>query len=66
MVIEAGTMKWITVKKFSMLSGYTIKAVYNKIERGVWNKDEIWRKAPDGRLFINIIAFENWVQGVAA
>ena len=59
-------MNWITVKKFSEKSGYTKKAIYNKVERGVWSKDKLWKKAPDGRLFINISAFENWVQGVDA
>ena len=54
-------MNWVTVNKFSDLTGYTPKAIYNKIERGVWSKNTIWRKAPDGRLFININEFEDWI-----
>lgn len=56
-------MKWITVKKFAGNSGYTIKAIYTKVERGVWKCDLHWRKAPDGRLFINSKEIENWVEG---
>lgn len=56
-------MNWITIKKFSELSGYSKKAVYNKVERRVWEEKIIWRKAPDGRIFINKDAFENWILG---
>jgi len=54
-------MKWVTLNKFSELSGYTRKALYNKTARGDWKKDLIWRKAPDGRLFFNINEFEDWI-----
>ena len=54
-------MNWVTLKKFSVLSGYTEKALHHKIERGIWTKDIMWRKAPDGRLFININKFEDWI-----
>ena len=57
-------MKWIKLNKFTSISGYTSKAVYNKLERGVWICNVHWRKAPDGRIFINVNAVENWVQGV--
>lgn len=59
-------MNWITVKKFSELSGYTAKAIYNKVERGTWKNNIHWRKAPDGRLFICVESIEEWVMGVSA
>ena len=57
-------MNWIILKKFSVLSGYTPKAVYNKIERGQWTHGVHYRKAPDGKFFINAKEVENWVRGI--
>jgi len=56
-------MKWIKLNRFTLMSGYTSKAVYNKIERGKWEKNIHWRKAPDGRYFINPKAIEEWIEG---
>jgi len=55
-------MNWVTINKFSDLSGYTHKAVYNKIGRGIWKHNVLWIKAPDVRLFININEFEKWIK----
>lgn len=57
-------MNWVTVRKMSELSGYTQKAVYNKIEKGIWLLDRHYRKAPDGRLLLSISAIEDWAQGI--
>lgn len=58
-------MNWVTIKKFSELSGYSIKAIQIKKERGVWKEGEHWIKAPDGRIFINTKTIQTWVLGVA-
>ena len=57
-------MNWIILKKFSVLSGYTPKAVYNKISRGQWTYGVHYKKAPDGKFFINAQEVENWVRGI--
>lgn len=59
-------MKWVTIKRFARLSGYSEKAIRNKIDRGVWLEKRHWVKAPDGRLQINIPAIQEWIEGVAA
>jgi len=56
-------MKWVTINKFSRMSGYTEKAVRNKIERGIWRKGRHWQKAPDGRILLNVHAIEKWYSG---
>jgi hypothetical protein len=58
-------MNWVRITKFSELSGYTEKAVRRKIQDGIWLQGDIWQKAPDGCIFINIEAVEAWVQGQA-
>lgn len=57
---------WVTIKRFSELSGYTEKAIRNKIDRGVWTNGKHWTKSPDGRIQMNLLAIEQWITGIAA
>ena len=59
-------MKWITIRKFSSLSGYSEEAVRQKIKKGVWIFGVHYRKAPDSRIFINIQEIEKWIESTAA
>lgn len=59
-------MKAVTIKIFSQLSGYTDKAVRNKIYRGIWVKNIHYSKSIEGHITINIPAVESWIQGVDA
>jgi len=45
------------------MTGYTIKAMQRKIERGEWVEGKVWIRAPDGRVLISIPDFEKWVEG---
>jgi hypothetical protein len=54
--------KWVTVKKAADLTGYTAEAIQKKISNAVWAEGIQWRKAPDGRRFINLLAFDQWVE----
>ena len=47
-------VKYVSIKKFSELSGYTEDAVRTKIRDGVWLEGIVWIKALDGRNLINI------------
>jgi len=55
-------MKWTTIKKFAETSGYSEEAVRQKIKKGVWLWGNHYRKAPDGRIFINNEEIEKWVE----
>jgi len=57
---------WITIKRFAEITGYTQDAIRAKIKVGVWRMDEHFRKAPDGRILMNIQAYNRWVEGKAA
>ena len=52
---------WVTIDKFSDLTGYTADAVRSKIKRGDWLEGQIWVKAPDGRILIDTEGYEKWV-----
>jgi hypothetical protein len=54
-------LRWVTIKKFSEMSGYTANAVRSKITRGDWLEGHLWIKAPDGRILIDLVGYESWV-----
>lgn len=55
-------MRYLTIRKFSTESGYTEAAVRSKIADGTWVEDQVWRHAPDGRVLIDVIGYEAWVE----
>lgn len=55
-------MRYLTIRKFASESGYTEAAVRSKIADGTWLKDQVWRHAPDGRVLIDVIGYESWVE----
>jgi hypothetical protein len=44
------------------ITGYTVKAMERKIERGDWVEGKVWRRAPDGRVLIDILGYQRWVE----
>ncbi|MCZ6677166.1 MAG: hypothetical protein O7E52_07940 [Candidatus Poribacteria bacterium] len=55
--------RYITIKKLASISGYSDAAIRTKICRGVWLKDRVWIRAPDGRVLIDIEGYEQWATG---
>lgn len=55
-------MRYVTVKRFSELSGYTESAARAKISEGVWLEGRVWRRAPDGRILIDVEGYTAWVE----
>jgi hypothetical protein len=55
--------KYVLLPVAEAITGYTIKAIERKIERGDWIEGKIWIRAPDGRILLNIQGFEKWVEG---
>ena len=56
-------LRYVTISKFAQESGYTENAIRAKITAGVWLMDMVWKKAPDGRVLIDIEGYANWVEG---
>jgi hypothetical protein len=54
--------QWVLIKRFAEVTGYTENAVRHKVKGGVWVQGRLWRKAPDGRIFLNLLEFERWVE----
>jgi hypothetical protein len=50
----------------NLLTGYSVKAMERKIERGDWQEGKVWRRAPDGRIVIDVLGYQRWVEGPRA
>lgn len=59
-------MRYVLISKFCADSGYSEKAVRRKIEEGVWLENQQYRRAPDGRIMIDVEGVERWVEGQPA
>ena len=55
-------VKFITVKKYAELTGYSEEAIRQKTKKGIWILNKEVTKAPDGRLMINIEEVEAWIR----
>ena len=52
------SLRYVTIEAFSA-SGYTVKAMQQKIHKGVWIEGRECRRSPDGRILIDMIGFRN-------
>ncbi|RVU45649.1 excisionase [Rubrivivax rivuli] len=53
---------YVVLKKAEEITGYTVKAMERKIERGEWVEGREWRKAPDGRRLLSVEGYRAWVE----
>jgi hypothetical protein len=58
--------RYVLIKKFCEITGYTDKAVRRKIEEGIWIEGQVIRRSPDGRIQIDMENFNKWVEGERA
>lgn len=56
-------LRYLTIDKYAELSGYTPHAIRTKVDKGVWLEGRQFRRAPDGRIMIDIEGVEKWVEG---
>jgi hypothetical protein len=55
-------INYVTIRKFSELTGYSEQAVCAKIRDGTWLQGQVFCKAPDGRILISVEGFKLWVE----
>jgi hypothetical protein len=55
--------RYVLLPLASLLTGYSVKAMERKIERGDRQQDKVWRRAPDGRIVIDLVGYQKWVEG---
>jgi hypothetical protein len=55
--------RYVLLHLACVLTGYTVKAMQRKIERGDWTEGKVWKRAPDGRVLIDMVEYHKWVEG---
>ncbi len=55
-------VEWVTVKKMAEETGYTEKAIQDKVTTGVWPQGLVWRHAPDGRRIFSKKGYNKWAE----
>jgi excisionase family DNA binding protein len=58
-------MRYVTIDKFTELSGLSRRAITNYIGSGIWVEEREYRKAPDGKTLIDVEGCQRWVEGRA-
>jgi hypothetical protein len=54
--------RYVLLPLAQMLTGYSVKAMQRKIERGDWQEGKVWKHAPDGRIVIDMVGYHKWVE----
>jgi len=60
------SIRFVTLKRFEELTGYSEEASRTKMRRGIWLQDREFVKAPDGHVLMDLEGYERWVLGEAA
>lgn len=61
--MNAPLARYVQVKVFQNMTGYSADAIDKKIKRGVWREGVHYRRAPDGHILIDLRGYEAWVEG---
>lgn len=61
--IVVATARYVLLPLAYLITGYSVKAMEGKIARGDWQEGKVWRRAPDGRVHIDIEGYQRWVEG---
>jgi len=55
--------RYVLLPLASAITGYTVKAMERKIERGDWLEGRVWKRAPDGHIVVDVLGYQNWIEG---
>ena len=61
--VVVASARYVLLPLAHVLTGYSVKAIQRKIERGDWPEGKVWRHAPDGHVVVDMMGYERWVEG---
>lgn len=61
--VSVSPVRYVLLPLAQSVTGYTVKAMERKIERGDWQEGKVWRRAPDGHICIDLLGYERWIEG---
>lgn len=56
--------RYVLLPLASAITGYTVKAMERKIERGDWVEGRVYKRAPDGHILLDMLGYQTWVEGL--
>lgn len=56
------TSNWVTIELATKVTGLSVAGIRGKIRRKQWAAGRHYKKAPDGRIYISIPAYERWIE----
>jgi hypothetical protein len=62
MPVIVSPARYVLLPLAQSVTGYTVKAMERKIERGDWQEGKVWRRAPDGHIMIDLQGYHRWVE----
>jgi hypothetical protein len=54
--------RYVLLPVANAITGYSVKAMERKIERGDWPEGKLWKRAPDGHILIDMMGYQRWVE----
>jgi hypothetical protein len=60
-VLKVAPGRFVTIELAEAVIGLTASAIRTKIGRGVWVEGRQYRRGPDGRVYVDLRGFEQWV-----
>lgn len=60
--VVVATARYVLLPLAFAITGYSVKAMERKIERGDWAEGKVWRRAPDGRIHLDVEGYQRWVE----
>lgn len=55
-------VRYVTIRKFCELTGFTAAAVYTRKCKGVWPEGSVWKYEPGTRkIMMDLQAFDRWM-----
>jgi hypothetical protein len=55
------TSRFVTIELATQVTGLSVAGIRGKIRRAQWVDGKHYRKGPDGRIYIDLQAYEQWV-----
>lgn len=52
--------RFVKINKAAELTGYSECSIRNKINKGIWKENMIWKWGPDGVQLIDLLGYDIW------
>lgn len=61
-ILRVAPSRFVTIELAEACIGLTASAIRNKIGKGVWVEGRQYKRAPDGRVYVDLRGYEQWVE----